>query len=386
MLQNKAYKFRIYPTKEQETLIHKTFGCARLIYNISLDKKNKDSNLSCYDLAKKIPTMYEKYPFLKEVDSCALRCAIFNLQNGLDRYYKKQNSYPMFKKKGIKESYRTNNITNTYKNKKYESIRIDLIKKVIVLPKLKEVKIRGYRHLTKIDGRILNATIKQEGYKYYVSVCVEEDVILPEKQENTFVGIDIGVKDLVITSDNEVYENPDYAKKYEKKIKGLQKGLSRKVKGSKNYYKAKQKLEEAYRKLRSARKKYVEKVVAKITSANDIIITEKLKVKSMLEKKEVNDSKSLRKRITNATFSQILIKLKDKCKMLNKTFIQVDTYYPSSQKCSRCNNIDKEMKDLSKREYKCKYCGLEIDRDINASINIGFKGICNYYKEKYAQI
>ncbi len=198
------------------------------------------------------------------------------LQNGFDKYYKKQNSYPIFKKKGVKESYRTNNVVNNYKDKRYESIKLDLSKNIIVLPKLKKVKLRGYRHLATIDGRILNATIRQVGYKYYVSICVEEDIILPEKQENTFVGIDVGVKDLVITSNNEVYEN--------------------------------------------ARKKYVEKVVAKITSANDIIVTENLKVKSMLKKKkEKNNAKTLRKGITNATFGQILRKLEEKCQRLNKT-------------------------------------------------------------------
>jgi len=375
----------MYPNKEQEILIHKTFGCARLIYNLSLDKKKNNSKLSCYDLAKEIPSMYEDYPFLKEVDSCALRCAIFDLQNGCDKYYKKQGGYPVFKKKGCKESYRTNNIRNTYKNKSYESIKIDLNKKVIILPKLKEVRIRGYRNLEKINGKVLNATIKQIGNKYYVSVCVEEEITLPEKKENSYVGIDVGVKELVVTSDNETYSNPNYISKYGKKIKGLQKGLSRKEKGSKNYQKNIRKLQEVYRKLKNARKKYVEEIVARITKANDIIVTEKLKVKKMLEKENKNP-KTLRKKITNATFGQILRKLEEKCRLLNKTFIQVDTYYPSSEICSRCGSIDKEMKDLSKRKYKCKCCGLEIDRDLNASINIGFEGICNYYKKKYTEI
>ncbi len=386
MKQIKAYQFIMYPDKNQENLIHKTFGCARLVYNLSLDKKKKNSKLSCYDLIKEIPSMCIDYPFLKEVDSCALRCAIFDLQNGLDRFYKKQGGYPVFKKKGCKESYRTNNIRSTYKNKNYESIRVDLEKHIINLPKLKEVKIRGYRHLEKINGKILNATIRQVGYKYYVSVCVEEEMNLPEKEERYYVGIDVGVKDLVVTSDNEVYENPDYAKKYGRKINGLQKSLARKQKGSKNYHKAVIKLQEVYRKLRNARKKYVEEIVARITKVNDIIVSEKLKVKQMLEKKKEIKNKTLRKEITNATFGQILRKMEDKCRILNKTFIQVDTYYPSSQTCSRCGEIDKEMKDLSKRKYKCKCCGLEIDRDLNASINIGFEGICNYYKRKYGEI
>lgn len=176
MLRNRAYKFRLYPTKEQSILINKTFGCTRLIYNMCLVKKKNNSELSCYDLIKEIPKFYLEYPFLKEVDSCTLRCAIFNLDNAYKRYYKKLGEYPTFKKKGSKDSYRTNNITSTYKGKKYESIKIDLETKVITLPKLKEVKIRGYRNLDKIEGRIINATVEKIGYRYYVSVVVEEAV------------------------------------------------------------------------------------------------------------------------------------------------------------------------------------------------------------------
>ncbi len=385
MLRNRAYKFRLYPTKDQEILIMKTFGCARFIYNISLAKKKINNKLSCYDLIKEIPSLYEEYPFLKEVDSCSLRCAIFNLDNAYQRYYKRLGEYPKFKKKGYRDSYRTNYITSEYKGKKYENIKIDLNNKIITLPKIKEVSIKGYRKLENINGRIINATITKEGRRYYVSVVVEEQVVLPDKKEEYAVGIDIGVKSLVVTSEGNSYGNPRYNEKYEKRIKKLQKELSRKVKGSNNYKKTKIKLSEVYRKLANARKKMVEEIVNKVTKYNDIIITEKLKVKEMLEKKDKTmKNKNLRKSITNATFGLIIRKIEEKCKMLNKEFIQVDQYYPSSQICNRCGNIDKSMKDLSKREYKCSKCGIEIDRDINASLNIEYEGIIKYYKNKYA--
>lgn len=385
MLRNRAYKFRLYPTKDQEILIMKTFGCARFIYNISLAKKKINNKLSCYDLIKEIPSLYEEYPFLKEVDFCSLRCAIFNLDNAYQRYYKRLGEYPKFKKKGYRDSYRTNYITSEYKGKKYENIKIDLNNKIITLPKIKEVSIKGYRKLENINGRIINATITKEGRRYYVSVVVEEQVVLPDKKEEYAVGIDIGVKSLVVTSEGNSYGNPRYNEKYEKRIKKLQKELSRKVKGSNNYKKTKIKLSEVYRKLANARKKMVEEIVNKVTKYNDIIITEKLKVKEMLEKKDKTmKNKNLRKSITNATFGLIIRKIEEKCKMLNKEFIQVDQYYPSSQICNRCGNIDKSMKDLSKREYKCSKCGIEIDRDINASLNIEYEGIIKYYKNKYA--
>lgn len=383
MKRYRAYKFRMYPSDEQITLINKTMGCSRLIYNIMFAKKKANNKLSSYDLMKEIPNLCKSYPFLNEVDSCSLRCAIFNLEDGFKRYYKKLGGYPNFKKKGCKESFRTNCIRSTYKGKTYENIKLDLKKKEITLPKLKKVKIRGYRNIKKLEGRIINATIEKEASKYYVSVLIEEDVILPDKKEEYVVGIDIGVKTLITTSDGEFYGNPHYSAKYDKRIKILQKSLSRKIKRSNNYKKTKLKLQEVYRKLRNARKKMVEEMISKITKYNDIIVAEKLEVRKMLEKKKENN-KNLRKSITNATFGLILRKLEEKCKMLNKTFIQVDTYYASSQICSRCGSIKKEIKDLSIREYKCSKCGIEIDRDINASINLEYEGIIKYFKEKYS--
>lgn len=383
MKRYKSYKFRMYPSSEQIVLINKTMGCSRLIYNIMLAKKKENNKLSSYDLIKEIPNLHKDYPFLSEIDSCSLRCAVFNLEDGFKRYYKKLEGYPNFKKKGCKESFRTNCIRSTYKGKTYENIKLDLERKEITLPKLKKVKIRGYRNIKKLEGRIINATIEKEASKYYVSVLIEEDAVIPDKKEDHVVGIDIGVKTLITTSDGEFYGNPHYNDKYDKRIKLLQKSLSRKIKKSNNYKKTKLKLQEVYRKLRNARKKMVEEMISKITKYNDIIVAEKLKVKEMLEKKKENN-KTLRRSITNATFGLILIKLEEKCKMLNKTFIQVDTYYASSQICSRCGSIKKEIKDLSIRKYKCSTCGIEIDRDINASINLEYEGIVKYFKEKYS--
>lgn len=379
---NRAYKFRLYPSNEQAILINKTIGSSRLIYNIMLSKKKDNSKLSKYDLIKEIPKLYQEYPFLKDVDSMSLRCAIFDLDNAFNKYYKGTSEYPKFKKKGSKDSYRTNFITSSYKGTVYENIKLDLKNRIITLPKLKEVSIRGYRKLEYINGRIINATIERVANKYYVSVVIEENLTLPIKKEASAVGIDLGVKDIVVTSDKEYYGNPKYSEKYEKRIKRLQKSLARKVKGSRNYNKTKIKLQEVYRKLSNARKKLVEEIVSKVTKYNDIIVTEKLKVKEMLKKKN-SQNKLLRKSISNATFGEIVRHLEYKCKWLNKIFVQVDTYYPSSQICSRCSYQDKEMKELRIRKYKCEKCGIELDRDLNASINIMYEGICKYLKKQY---
>ncbi len=228
MIVTKAYKFRMYPMPEQQELINKTIGCSRFIYNKMLEKKMNNIRLSRFDLNREIPLLYKEYPFLKEVDNISLQCAVKDLSDGYERFYKGQNELPHFKKKGIKNSYRTNLITSTYKGNKYANIEVDLNRRIIKLPKLKEVRIRGYRKLEELPGRIINATIERIANRYYVSVVVEENITLEEKKEITAVGIDLGVKSIVVTSDGDTYDNPRYLSKYEKKIKGLNKSLSRK--------------------------------------------------------------------------------------------------------------------------------------------------------------
>ena len=375
MLINRAYKFRMYPNEKEQELINKTIGCTRFVYNYMLSLKKKNSTLSTYDLIKEIPNLVKSNTFLKEVDSGSLRCAIFDLDNGFKKYYQRECGYPKYKKKGVKDCYRTNYIKSEYKGTTYENIKVDLQKGVIKLPKIKEIKIRGYRKLEKIKGRIINATIEHIASKYYVSVCVEEEIKEEAKFSQNAVGIDLGVKSLVVTSDGEYYGNPDYLKKYEKKIKGLQKGLSRKEKGSKNYYKIKNKIQEVYRKLQNARRKMNEEIVSKIIKNNDIIVTEDLSINKML--KEAN--KTLRKKIINSTMGDIIRRIEYKCKWLNKKIIKVNRYYASSQICSRCGNIKKEMKDIKMRKYECERCGIEIERDLNASINIMYEGIIKNY-------
>ncbi len=326
MIVNKAYKFRLYPDEYQKELINKTIGCTRFIYNYMLSKKKDNINLFDFDLIKQIPSLTIKYPFLKEVDSCALRCAIFDLDNGFKKYFSKKGVYPKFKTKGAKDSYRTNYVKNKYKDKIYENIKLDLVNKKITLPKLKEVKIKGYRHLRKINGRILNTTISKVADKYYVSVCVEEELNVKEIIPSSVVGIDVGIKSLVTTSDGKTFGNPNYLNKYEKRIKRLQRDLSRKIKGSNNYYKTKMKLEETYRKLRNARTKTNEEIVSKIVNDYDIIISEDLSINTMIKEAK----KYLRKSITNSTMGDIIKRLKYKCTWLGKKYYQVNRYYASS--------------------------------------------------------
>ena len=200
MLINKAYKFRLYSNKNQKELINKTFGCTRLVYNYYLDKKikeyeNNKNSLSCYECINDLKNLYIEYPFLKEVDSMSLRSSLFNLDNAYNKFFKEKSGYPKFKCKYNKNSFRTNMITREYKGRTYYNIKLDLINKTITLPKLKNMKIRGYRKLDKINGRIINATVSKElDNTYYVSVVVEEDIINHKFMPTTIIGLDLKMK------------------------------------------------------------------------------------------------------------------------------------------------------------------------------------------------
>ena len=372
----KGYVFRLYPTKEQEQLINKTIGCSRFIYNYFLDDKRKEykktgKSKSAYDQIKLIPSLSKEYPFLKEVDSCALRNSIFNLEDAYKRFFD-GNGYPKFKARGVHESYKTNNIKSSYKGTNYNSIKLDLKNKTITLPKLKEVKIRGYRNKEVIPGEIKSAVIKKDAGKYYVSVLIEEELIRPAFIPNSIIGIDLGIKDLIVTSFNEKIENN--IKLNTKRMIGLQRGLARCKKGSKNRYKMKLKIQRLYQKIRNARKHMIHDITNKIINENDIIVTENLDVKGMQKNHYVA------KGLNENPISEIIRVLKYKANWNNKKIIQIDRYYPSSQICNVCNYQNKEVKDLSIRNWECPVCYTEHERDYNAAVNIMFEGLKIYMK------
>ena len=373
----KGYVLRLYPTDNQKELINKTIGCTRFIYNRFLDEKIKDyktsgKSKSCYDQIKELPGLCKEYPWLSEVDSCSLRTALFNLDDAYKRFFKKQNEFPKFKNKDVGNSYKTNNIKNTYKNKNYESIKLDFQNKVITLPKLKEVKFRGYRNKTSLIGNVKSAVIRRQAGKYYVSVLVEEPLLLPEFTPRSIVGLDLGIKDLIITSYNEKIENSLKSQNVQKRINGLQKGLARCKPGSKNRYKIKLKIQRAYMKLKNIRKHLIHDITKKLVKENDIIVMEDLDIKNMYQ------THSIAKSLTNIPLAEIKRVLEYKCKWQNKKLFTIDRYYPSSQICSGCGYQNKKLKDLSIREWECPKCGRVHDRDVNASINIMFEGLKMY--------
>ena len=380
----KAYKFRLYPNNKQLELINKTFGSSRYVYNYYLDKMKNNGYVPAYTNIKDY-TSTLKYDavFLQEIDSIVIRKSLFNLDDAYKKLFNKTGGYPKFKSKYNRNSYNTTAVYNKYKDKEYCNIELDLTNRQIKLPKLKWVKIREYRNIDNINGKIKSATISRESNgKYYVSVLYEMYDKIPVINHRTIVGIDLGIKKLLTLSDGTVYDNNKYIDKYAKRIKRKQRELSRKEKGSKNYYKCKKELAVLHSKLANARKYYIHKITKSITDEYDIITCEKLKTKEMIIQGKDN---KLSSKINDATFSEIIRQLQYKAKYKGKYFYQINTYYPSSQICSRCDNQDKSYKDLTRREYKCTKCNQKLDRDLNASINIMFEGL-KLYMKNYARI
>ena len=372
----KAYKFRLYPTDDQKVLINKTFGCKRFVYNYYLNYFKENKGKFRFDLHKDLPKLKEENEFLKEVDSSVLCSAVDDLCKAFNDYYAKRKGYPNFKSKFSRQSYRTSCVRGTYKEKEYSNIEVDLLSRFIKLPKLGKVKIRGYRNRERIEGKILNATISRETTnKYYVSVVVVVDILIEKAIPTSIVGIDLGIKDLVVTSDGVKYSNDNILMKYEKRLKRLQRELSRREKGSKNYLKTKEKIARVHSKIKNYRKHYLNDIANEIVDEHDIIVTEDLKVQDMFKDKK----KAFNKSLSDAAFSTLRSLIEWKCKIKGKIYYKINTYYPSSQICSHCGYKNSKLKDLSIREYDCPKCGIHNDRDINASLNILFEGLKLHY-------
>ena len=381
MKQYKGYVFRLYPNTKQKELINKSLGVSRFIYNYFLDFKKKEyeksnKRYSCYDLIKMIPALNIEYSFLKEVDSCLLRCSIFDLDNAFNNFYKGK-GYPNFKKKGVKDSYKTNNMVSSYKGKIYNSIELDLIERTIKLPKLGIVSIKGYRNKNKIDGNIKSATIRKIAEKYYVGILIEEEIEIPIKKPTSIVGIDLGIKDMVITSNGEKINNTNKERleRLRKRLKGLQKALSRSEKGSKNRYKLIVKIQEINRKMNNLKKHLINDIANTLTKENDILVLEDLDIRKMYQEHRIA------RKLIDIPLNKLIETIKWKSYLLGKKVIQINRYYASSQECSICGYKNEEVKNLNIRKWKCPKCNHEHDRDLNASINILFEGLKKYIKE-----
>ena len=369
----RAIKVKLYPNKQQEQVINKLLGCYRFLYNQTLAFKQKEydnnkENLSLSDLSKYFRrTLNEKYPWLKEQNTKVMQQSMRQMLTAYDRFFKLHTGFPKFKSKKDKQS-ALFPLEAISKRNTFETKHISLIKS------LKNIKFRCsdlyFKRLQTYKDNIRSATMsKTKSGNYFLSILIDipQDEIVKFKQTGESVGIDLGVKDFVITSDGEVFENKHFYKKQEDKIKKLQRQLSKKVKGSNNREKARIKLAKAHGRLVNQRENYIHSVVNELLGYYDTIYMEDLNVSGMLK------NHNLAKAIQEVGFYRFKSVLLDKSVNNGKKVVFVDRFYPSSKTCSCCGYVYRKL-TLKEREWKCPDCGEIHDRDLNAAMNILTEG------------
>ena len=348
-------------------MINKNIGAARVAYNAMLYRKKKHYEATQESLNVKPVDLYEEFPWMKEVDSRAVTSAYMDLNsaynnwfNSLKKKTKQVSKSPEFKKKEHKGSYRNTSMPS-------EPERLFRNGKIFI-PMLKLTNFRNDNLNISSIKKIRNLTIKRSNSgKYYCSICCDYEVPNYEQTGNC-VGLDLGIKDLIITSDGQKFENKKFLKKSEKKIKHLQRMYSKKTKGSKNQEKARLKLAIAHEKLSNKRKDYLHKLTTTIVKENSVICIEDLNVNGMLK------NHKLAKSISDCSFSMIRRMLDYKSNWYGRKLIVIDRWSPTSKTCSDCGYVMKDW-NLGIREWTCPNCGAHHDRDINAAKNILDEGL-----------
>jgi len=356
----KTFKFKLEPNKGQRVFLNKNLGCCRFLYNQMLEEREdryKHNNKSKLKTEKQYK---EEFEFLKEADSVSLQQIRIDLKNAYNNHFRKikqkQKTSLRFKSKhNSKHSYRTINNNSNIK------VRDNYIK----VPKLGFVKFAKSRE---IIGRIKSITISRDVLNnYYISVLCETEIQELPKLD-TQIGIDLGIKEFCITSNNEFVSNPKYLRKSEVKLKKIQRIFSNRVKGSIRKSKQQKKLFKTHEKIRNQRLDFLHKLSTKLISENQVICLEDLQVKNMVK------NHCLAKSISDCSWSKFVELLKYKADWYGRELVKIDKFFPSSKICNHCGNIKKDL-TLKDREYHCSLCRTTIDRDYNASLNILKEGL-----------
>ena len=367
----RAIKIRLYPNKEQEQTLNKVLGCYRFVYNHMLALKQKEYNENKKSLGLKELSRHlfhellkdEQYPWLKEQNTNVMSQSIRQMLTAYDNFFKQHKGFPKFKSKKDKQS-ALFPLKAISKKNTFETKHISLTKP------LKNIKFRCsdlyFKRLQKYNKNIRRATLsKTKSGNFFLSVLIEMEDAEVKKFGRTDkkVGIDLGVKDFVITSDGEVFENKHFFTKQEKKIKKLQRQLCKKQKGSNNRNKQRIRLAKAFEKMANKKENYIHSVVNELLKYNDVVFMEDLNVSGMVK------NHHLARAINEVGFYRFKQVLVDKANNNDKKVVFVDRFYPSSKTCSVCGYKKQDLK-LSDRSWTCPVCGTKHDRDINAAVNI----------------
>ena len=364
----KTIKIRIYPTPEQSVFINKQLGCCRFVYNSCLAYR-KDSyeadktSISSSQSINYIVSLKSQYDWLKEVHSKVLQQSVRDMNKAYDNFFKFHTGYPKFKSK------KDNHQSCRFPKDAFIGIRgnrIDLIKS------LKDIhfkcSVRDEKYLNKNQDKVHSLTLtKTKSEQYYLSVLVDKQ-LEPKLQTPSVIGIDLGIKDFVITSEGQVFENLHFKKSETNKLKRFQRQLSRKKEGSKNREKARIKLAKLNQKIRNKKLHYLHQVSNQLVSENQIICMEDLNVKGMMKNHNLAES------IQEMNFGEFKNLLTYKCLQYERQLVFINRFYPSSKICHCCGYVNKSLK-LSDRQWVCPECGFLIERDYNAALNILDEGI-----------
>ena len=353
MIATLAHSIRLYPTSSQETFFKKASGCARVAYNYGLEQYQKQFKNGLKPNIPEIKKQFNQekktfFPWMYETNKDANQRPFTNLQSAFERFFKKQGRYPKFKKKGLKDSFYISNDKFKVNDNKFW------------IPKLGWVK--GAEKL-RFEGKINSANIKRKASYWFIVISVITEIESKICENQTVVGVDLGVKTLATLSDGKILESLNPLRSKLSRLRLLQRRASRKVKGSSNRRKANQRVAKVHYKISCQRKDILDKLTTYLCKNYKVIVIEELNVSGMLKNHHLALS------ISDLGFGEFRRQLEYKYKLYGNTLIVADRWFPSSKMCLGCGQV-KETLLLSKREFVCEHCGQVIDRDQNAAINL----------------